>query len=295
MAQAMESRLFRRQSFVFLAWKNVLFKTVPWPKCVIAVAVAVANVQVSCRGIVYEMYTKDEHMLRSPKEKCYEDLKLRILRTDLAPGTVLDEVSLASYYGLSRTPLREVMQRLSGSGYVDLAENRGAKVASMDVVTMRTFFQTAPMIYANISRLAAENRTGAQLSDLQTAQNEFAKHTAERDSIAASLSNHKFHAMIGEMAHNSYLSASLDRLLIDHTRLSQTFYRPQSVGDEELIRQACLQHDELIAAIEDREEDVAVELTLKHWDLSRNGIERFVRPDPLPVSVNTIKDKSHAI
>ena len=74
-------------------------------------------------------------------------------------GAVLDEASLASHYGLSRTPLREVLQRLAGTGYITLEEHRGAKVASMDIHTMRTFFQTAPVVYANIVRLATENRT----------------------------------------------------------------------------------------------------------------------------------------
>ena len=53
-------------------------------------------------------------MPRGSKEICYEDLKLRILRMDLEPGVVLEEASLAARYALSRTPLREVLQRLAG-------------------------------------------------------------------------------------------------------------------------------------------------------------------------------------
>ncbi len=231
----------------------------------------------------------------SQKEACFEDVRLRILRTELAPGAVLDEASLASHYGLSRTPLREVLQRLSGAGYITLEEHRGAKVASMDIGALRTFFQTAPMVYANIGRLAAENRTDAQVDSLQDTQSEFAKHTKANDAASAALSNHRFHAIIGEMAQNPYLVASLNRLLIDHTRLSQTFYRPRTPSDEALVERACAQHEEIIDAIRRRDAERVVDLTLEHWDLSRGRMERFVRPDPLPVDLPLPKEKHDAI
>ncbi len=234
-------------------------------------------------------------MPRGSKETCYADIKLRILRTELEPGVVLDEASLAAKYALSRTPLREVLQRLAGEGYVALAEHRGAKVASMDVAVLRSFYQTAPMIYAAISRLAAQNRKDVQLVDLQNAQDAFANHTAVGDASAAALANYRFHEIIGEMAHNAYLRASLSRLLIDHTRLSQTFYRPKSPQDAALIRQASDQHEALIAAIKAQDADRAADLTLQHWALSQDRMEQFVRPDPLPFDVLSPKDETHAV
>lgn len=234
-------------------------------------------------------------MPRFSKDACLEDLKRRILSTELVPGFDLDEVSLTDHYGMSRTPLREVLQRLMGEGYVEHSHNRGAKVASMDIAVMRTFFQTAPMIYANISRLAAEAWTGRQLDGLKAAQFTFAKAAKANQSEDAALANHNFHAIIGDMAQNAYLQAALSRLLIDHTRLSQTFYSPSSPAENVLVRKAISQHDALITAIEAREGALAIDLTIQHWDLSRDQMERFVRPDPLPVNVISLKDNSHAV
>ena len=234
-------------------------------------------------------------MPSTSKEDCHTDLRLRILRMELEPGVILDEASLSRQYGMSRTPLREVLQRLAGAGYITLADHRGAKVASMDVAVLRIFFQTAPMIYANISRLAAEHRTARQMDDLQKAQDEYANSVQIRRPGEAVLANHRFHALIGDMAHNPYLSASLDRLLIDHTRLSQTFYRPATEQEADLIDTASQQHEPLIAAIAARDAVRAVELTLQHWDLSRDRMERFVRPDPLPVNLADTKDRRHAV
>lgn len=229
------------------------------------------------------------------KDACLADLKSKILSTELPPGAPLDEPGLCDLYGLSRTPLREVLQRLAGAGFVSVEENRGAKVASMDVGTMRTFFQTAPMIYASIGRLAAENRTTRQLDQLKSAQFDFAKATKSEDPCRAALANHEFHHLIGAMAHNSYLVASLDRLLIDHTRLSQTFYSPASDAERVLISKATDHHDGMISAIEAQESGLVIDLTLQHWDLSRDRLERFVRPDPLPLDVVSLKDHKNAI
>ncbi len=231
----------------------------------------------------------------SAKEACLSDLKRRILSTSLAPGGDLDEASLSEHYGISRTPLREVLQRLAGAGYVTLTANRGAKVASMDVGAMRTFFQTAPMVYANISSLAAENRTRAQIDALKAEQRTFALAASGGDAGAAALANHRFHRGIGDMAANPYLLAALRRLLIDHTRLGQTFYRPASDAEAELVARAVEQHDALIAAIEAAQPALATEITLRHWDLSRGRIERFSRPDPLPVDVMNMEDRRHAV
>ena len=231
----------------------------------------------------------------SRKQDCQADLRMRILSLDIAPGADLDEVSLCDRYGISRTPLRAVLQRMAGQGYLTLEENRGAKVASMDLGTMRTFFQTAPMIYASIARLAAENRTTAQLDDLKAVQARFAKATGAGASGEAALLNHDFHHQIGDMAGNPYLMASLERLLIDHTRLSQTFYRPESPAESVLVRKACEQHDGMIAAIEAREPAQVVDLTLQHWDLSRDRLERFVRPDPLPLDVVLLNERRNAV
>ena len=51
----------------------------------------------------------------------------------------------------------------------------------------------------------------------------------------------------------------------------------------------------MISAIEARETSLAIDLTLQHWDLSRNEMEKYVHPDPLPLDVISMKDRRNAI
>ncbi|MEO1139725.1 MAG: GntR family transcriptional regulator [Pseudomonadota bacterium] len=234
-------------------------------------------------------------MATDRKTECWDDLRMRILTLDVAPGSDLDEARLCARYGISRTPMREIFQRLGGEGYVELTQNRGAKVASMDLPVMRMFFQTAPVIYANVARLAAENRSDGDTTRLQHIQDQFRAAAEGGDAGQAALLNHQFHLAIGEMAQNPYLMPSLKRMLIDHTRLSQTFYRPASEDEAARVALAVDQHDAMIEAFVERNADRAVDLTIDHWNLSRDRLEQFVTPDPLPLDIVTERGGAHAV
>ncbi|EFL88468.1 GntR family transcriptional regulator [Ahrensia sp. R2A130] len=229
-------------------------------------------------------------MSKISKSDVLSKLRERVLSMALAPGTALDEIVLAQEFGLSRTPLREIVQRLGGEGYLVLEPNRGARVAPMDLATMRHFFEAAPMIYAAMSRLAAQNARPNEVGDLKNCQQRYKTALAAGDVSATAMENHAFHHCIGEMARSSYLLPALERLLIDHTRIGHTFYDRAGERGAERTRQASDQHDAMIEAIEQREPGRAVEVTLEHWSLSRDLMETYVRPDPLNFQLEESRD-----
>ena len=218
---------------------------------------------------------------KSKKAHCAEDLRRRILTEALEPGSYLDETEISEAYGISRPPLREVLRQLAGEGYVVLQENRGAQVAPMTHKTLRNFFVAAPMIYAAVSRLAAQNATTQQITRLKECQWSFRQ--AIRTGVAAerALSNERFHSIIGEMADNEYLTPSLRRLLIDHTRIGMTFYSPRYATMTDTQATAADQHDQFIALIEAGDADGVAALAVAHWELSRAQIENFVTPQSI--------------
>ncbi|MEM6667412.1 MAG: GntR family transcriptional regulator [Pseudomonadota bacterium] len=224
------------------------------------------------------------------KQELAARLRDQVLTLALAPGALLDEVELAERFGVSRTPLREIVQRLSGEGYLELQRNRGAKVAPMDLATIRQFFQAAPMIYAAVARLAAENATDTHVERLGDVQRAYRTAIAADDAPETAMQNHRFHAGIGDMAGSPYLLPSLNRLLIDHTRIGQSFYARQTRRDHTRVAIAADQHDAMIDAFRARDPARAVSVTLEHWTLSRDEMERYVRPDPLPHDIDGYGD-----
>ena len=215
------------------------------------------------------------------KQAIYNDLKRQILTLQLEPGTALDEARLSEQYKISRTPLREILRGLAAEGCVEIVSNRGAYVSSMEYKVLRDFFITAPMIYAAIGKLAAQHAKPEQIRQMREIQEKFRVAIAIKASADMVYWNQCFHALMGEMANNPYLKPSYDRLLIDHARISQTFYQPRDPEMEKRMYSALQHHDEMIAAIEAGDSERIVDLIVEHWELSRDLIEQFVKPDPL--------------
>ena len=85
----------------------------------------------------------------------HEQLKNRILHLELMPGTLLDETEISRQFGVSRSPVREALIRLSAEGLVQNFRNRTAIVAQFDIATLPSYFDAMQMLYRLGCRLAA--------------------------------------------------------------------------------------------------------------------------------------------
>ena len=216
--------------------------------------------------------------MKGGKTALYETLKRNILTLELAPDQDLDEVGLSEEYGISRTPVRDVLRQLAAEGYVDIRENRGARVIPMNLVTLRDFFLVAPLIYEAVGRLAAQNFRPAQLAQLKDCQERFRSAMKARDPEKMALENNRFHEIIGEMANSAFLKPSLGKVLIDHARIGHIFYRPTDDHMEANLQTSCQHHDQMITAIAERDETAMARLVDEHWGLARYSMEMFVVP-----------------
>lgn len=216
--------------------------------------------------------------MKGGKATLHETLKRQILTLELAPDQDLDETGLSEMYGISRTPVRDVLRQLAAEGYVDIRENKGARVIPMNHATLRDFFLVAPLIYEAVGRLAVQNFTPAQMEDLKQCQERFRSAMQARASASMVIENNRFHAIIGEMANSAFLKPSLSKLLIDHARIGFTFFNPSDDEMETNLAKACEHHDQFIEAIERSDVASVVRLVFDHWELSRRNMEMFIAP-----------------
>lgn len=229
------------------------------------------------------------------KDDVLSTLRRQILTMELEPGQPLDEAWLTRIFGLSRTPLREVLRQLSGEGYTQIHENRGAFVSPMDHKSMRNFFLTAPMIYAAISRLAARSSPPFQIDALAQIQRDFKDAVERQDVDGMVYFNDRFHYQTGVIAGNPYLMPSLQRLLIDHARIGQIFWQQKGDARDERITTASAHHDRFIDVFAAGDEEEAVRLTLEHWELSRHYMDDYIHPRPLDFEITPLDGKPIAV
>src|SRR5262245_66220378 len=69
-----------------------------------------------------------ETRLMRPADKAYSWIRNRIFAGGFAPGTHLKETELAGRIGVSRSPVRDALRRLSGEGLVAMERDRGTYV-----------------------------------------------------------------------------------------------------------------------------------------------------------------------
>src|ERR1700675_3658859 len=87
----------------------------------------------------------------------YDSLKAQILDLELQPGTLLDETQVSRQFGVSRSPVREALIRLSAEGLVQNLRNRTSMVAPFDVAALPAYFDAVQLLYRLSTRLAAAN------------------------------------------------------------------------------------------------------------------------------------------
>lgn len=138
-------------------------------------------------------------------EALQRDLVDRILTGELTPGARLDEQGLAGTYGVSRTPVREALQRLAATGLIAIRPRRGAEVRTLDVEELAELFEAMGEIEALCARYAAQRMTLLERRRLENWVAEGAKLVDPEQAEAYSAHNLRFHELVHDGAHNRSL------------------------------------------------------------------------------------------
>ena len=163
-------------------------------------------------------------------------------------GERLDETSIAQMFGVSRTPVREALQRLVG---VDLAEQRPRRGVFVKQPMSRRvieMFETMAEIEAVCGRLTAERISDTDIEALKLINERCKSAIEEQDCDAYSRHNEAFHLSIYKMSGNGFLAREARRL---YERLRP--FRRVQFRLAGRMAQSVAEHDTLIAAIAEKD------------------------------------------
>ena len=106
-------------------------------------------------------------MDRSPSAKIRDSLEQRIVEGELGNGKRLDESELSRFYGVSRTPVREALQRLAESGLAEHLPRRGTFVRSPSLSQLVEMFEVMAELECMAIRLATRCATANDIDALE--------------------------------------------------------------------------------------------------------------------------------
>ncbi len=176
----------------------------------------------------------------------YDALRAQILDLELQPGTLLDETELSNQFGVSRSPVREALIRLSAEGLVQNLRNRTSIVAPFDVANLPAYFDAAILLYRLSARLAAAQRDPDRLQRLQANLTEHAEALKRGDMKAIVRLNRDFHVGVAAMTGNSFIVTWMSGLLDQGQRVLRLYAR--HLGDRVPV-DAIRAHQEMVSAI----------------------------------------------
>ncbi len=146
----------------------------------------------------------------------YQTIKGRILCLDYAPGCILNEKVLAKEFGVSRTPLREVLNRLEWDQLVRVLPRTGTMVAEIEFQQIMNTFQVRLGIEEMIGKLAAEHIATEHLQRLVKLQEECEKLFESRNKFALVEVDRGLRTILTDAANNPVLK-NISEALYDLT------------------------------------------------------------------------------
>ena len=198
-------------------------------------------------------------MDRLPSAKIRDSLEQRIVEGELGNGKRLDETELSGFYGVSRTPVREALQRLAESGLAEHLPRRGTFVRTPSLSQLVEMFEVMAELECMAIRLAARRATAEDIDALEKDNETCRAAVAADDTKKYYEVNARLHGRIYQMSGNSFLASEARRL---HDRLRP--FRRLQLRVRGRMEESMAEHDIILAALRDGDADRAMETMKKH-------------------------------
>jgi DNA-binding GntR family transcriptional regulator len=195
----------------------------------------------------------------SRAEVAYQRLKSAIQSRQFEPGQRMREAEIATWLGISRTPVRDALKLLESDGLLVAAPRRGLIIAELDQQQVAEIYALRSALEGLAARMAARHASSAELSALADVVDRQAQAGPDDDPNALADLNRRFHQLIYGAARNRYLLDVLGSLESSLALLPGTTY--SAAGRRET---AHAEHKAIVTAIEAHDADAAEAAARRH-------------------------------
>lgn len=193
------------------------------------------------------------------RDDVYLRLRDAIVDGTFAPGESLRDGELAEWLGVSRTPVREALLRLSASGLIVARPGRSTVVAEMDENAVRHARDVVAAMHDLAARLAVPALPPWAVDEMRRANERFAAAVEAGDADAAIAADDEFHRVLVTTSGNPLIPAVLQQF-------EPVVRRAEFLRFVSIDRFASLErHEKLIALCEEGDADAAADLAFRTW------------------------------
>ncbi len=226
----------------------------------------------------------EESMSGSARDEAiYRNLYAAIVENHLEPGTKLPEDTLAEAFGVSRTSIRKVLQRLAYERLVDIRLNRGATVAQPTVKEARDVFAARRIVECGVIAQVVAKATPDKLAALRDVVRREHEAESRGDRREAIYLSGEFHVELARVSENEAITDFLTGLVSRSSLVIATYGAPMAGS----CRHS--EHDDVLELIAAGDADGAREWMDRHLrDVERTVV--LLEEEPTALDLRKVLD-----
>jgi DNA-binding GntR family transcriptional regulator len=208
--------------------------------------------------------------------RIYADLRAELVSLQRRPGEAVSEAEIALSYGVSRTPVREAILKLSDEGLVEIFPQSGINVSRISIAALPEAIVVRRALEETTTRMTAERATASQILTLHSVVERQREADVAHDRDAFHQADELFHATIAEIAGYPGIWKLILQVKVNVDRFRQLTL-PQAGRMAAVISE----HERILSAIEAHDADRAAAAMAKHIERLLGDIAalRHINPE----------------
>ena len=193
-------------------------------------------------------------------DKVSRQLAEEIISGVISPGQKLEEQNLAEKFGVSRSPIRDALRQLSGTGLVDIKPNRSVTVVDLKVDQLHDMYEALGELEALCAKFCAQRMTTVERKQLEELHQKSQIAVRKKSKKTYADLNDQFHDMLHQGSHNESLQSISGEL----RRRLAPFRRPIFFRGTKRLKNSWDEHDNVVNAI------LAADAKRAHTEMGRH-------------------------
>lgn len=208
------------------------------------------------------------HKTVSLADQVFEHIEKDILSGEYQRGEIITESKLSAELGVSRTPIREALRRLSQEHLIE-ESGKGSVVIGISEKDLDDIFLIRKQLECMAASMAAKNHTPEQLAELKETLELQEFYVAKADTDHVKHMDNKFHRILYKLTGSTVF---YDTLVPLHKKIQK--YRKASLQSGSRAEASVLEHRKIYEAIASCDEELAYKTVLEHIENAYNHIKK---------------------
>ncbi|WP_119389667.1 GntR family transcriptional regulator [Taklimakanibacter lacteus] len=205
-------------------------------------------------------------------ERAYKAIRKQLVEFKLKPDQRINEMALAKSLGVSRTPIREALNRLASEGFIALTPNRGFFFKALDIDALLDLYELRAMIECGAFTLMCERASDAERDRLKDFWDGVKADYRERDPDDILVLDEGFHLLIAELSGNPEIVNQL-KAINARIRFIRRIQIQHVSHDFDMVNT----HSQIVDAAMKRDVAAGTALLKSHIEMTVSGAQRALK------------------